>query len=57
MGKNEEGEKIMTVRKKKTIDGKIYTSYGSYINKNIPLREAKHLRKEGWNARIIKEGK
>jgi len=47
----------MTVRKKKTIDRKIYTSYGSYINKNIPLREAKHLRKEGWNARIIKEGK
>jgi len=47
----------MATRKKKIIDGKTYTSYGSYINKNIPLREAKQLRKEGWNAQVITEGK
>ena len=47
----------MTVRKKKIINGKTYTSYGSYNNKNIPLRESKHLRNEGWNATVVKEGK
>lgn len=43
-------------RRKKRINGKIYTSYGSYKNPSIPLREARGLRNEGWNARVVKEG-
>ena len=41
----------------KVIQGKQFKSYGSYANKRIPLKEAKYLRQEGWNARVIKEGK
>ena len=45
------------LREKKVINGKTYSSYGSYINKKIPLKEAKNLKNEGWKARVIKEGK
>lgn len=44
-------------RKEKRFGSKKYYDFGSYKNPAIPEREAKRLRGEGWNARVVKEGK
>jgi hypothetical protein len=47
----------MNKRYVKTIAGELYTLYGTFDKKKDALRNAKHMRYQGWHVRIVKDNK